>query len=509
MTAGTPSESLIPCQHCDQASRLCAHCALHASKLHVHDVAVQDPPRRPRPASVAVVQTNNVSSQPRPSTSVRAARSHNAANHNISSPTSPVLQLSSNFSNQAPPIFPQYDVQVGGYAGHHPPAQQTTPYQRSSSEPINNVSKVHASARSPSHINVAGPNNSTLQPHHAHNGAPGHSASVGMSHPQPGNTASVRPAPRPIQPSKPPYPISSGQLPGPQPAHHRPTQNRPQHQPAPVHVPRPVSPIPQVFTPPQQVIPPRNKLSKPTNPQPGQRPTHSPGPVPVQRPSPIPSPKPRPPAVSAPVSPRPPQHSQSPASPTPVPISHVVSAPHPAPNTKPQPPPLTQVATSPQVLQTIPTAQPLQPPSPDPSAVAAAAAAAPSASQQKRSKFGALKDAYGATQKTAAGRILTRVAAKTAFGAVSNVVGVELGGAVDAIDGLSNLGGTGFDVGNLVGGAVQEGMDGVYDEATGAGGKTSGGLGLKDWRRFGMGRPGMGSVPRGGGQGGNVGGVPA
>lgn len=95
------------------------------------------------------------------------------------------------------------------------------------------------------------------------------------------------------------------------------------------------------------------------------------------------------------------------------------------------------------------------------------------------------------------------MAAKTAFSAVGNVVGVELGGVVDSVEGLSNLGGTGIDVGNLVSGAVQEGFDGAHDEMVGggAGAGRGGGFGLKDWKRFGMGRPGVGGVPRGGGAG--------
>ena len=68
------------------------------------------------------------------------------------------------------------------------------------------------------------------------------------------------------------------------------------------------------------------------------------------------------------------------------------------------------------------------------------------------------------TQKNAATRFVTRVAAKTAFGAVSNVIGADISGVIDSAGGL-NLGGTGIDAGSLVGKAVTSAADAALDEA--------------------------------------------
>ena len=83
--------------------------------------------------------------------------------------------------------------------------------------------------------------------------------------------------------------------------------------------------------------------------------------------------------------------------------------------------------------------------------------------QQKRSKFAGF---VAATQKNAATRIATRVVAKTAFGALSNVVGADIGGAIDVAGGM-NLLGSGIDAGNLVGNAVTSAANSAFDEAMG------------------------------------------
>jgi hypothetical protein len=86
--------------------------------------------------------------------------------------------------------------------------------------------------------------------------------------------------------------------------------------------------------------------------------------------------------------------------------------------------------------------------------------------QQNRSRFAGFKKAYDVTQKNAATRFVTRVAAKTAFGAVTNVIGADISSVIDGAGGL-NLGGTGIDGGNLVGKAVTSAADAAFDEAMG------------------------------------------
>jgi hypothetical protein len=86
--------------------------------------------------------------------------------------------------------------------------------------------------------------------------------------------------------------------------------------------------------------------------------------------------------------------------------------------------------------------------------------------QQKRTRFAGLKKAYDVTQKNAATRIATRVVAKTAFGAVTNVIGADISGVIDGAGGL-NLGGSGIDGGSLVGQAVTSTANAAFDEAMG------------------------------------------
>jgi hypothetical protein len=77
-----------------------------------------------------------------------------------------------------------------------------------------------------------------------------------------------------------------------------------------------------------------------------------------------------------------------------------------------------------------------------------------------------LKKAYDVTQKNAATRFVTKVATRTAFSAISNVIGADLGGVVDAAGGM-NLGGTGIDGGSIVSKVVTSAADAAFDEAFG------------------------------------------
>lgn len=86
--------------------------------------------------------------------------------------------------------------------------------------------------------------------------------------------------------------------------------------------------------------------------------------------------------------------------------------------------------------------------------------------QQSRNRFAGFKKAYDVTQKNAATRFVTRVAAKSAFGAITNVIGADISGVIDAAGGLG-LGGTGVDVGSLVGQAVTSTANATFDEAMG------------------------------------------
>lgn len=122
--------------------------------------------------------------------------------------------------------------------------------------------------------------------------------------------------------------------------------------------------------------------------------------------------------------------------------------------------------------------------------------------QQKRSRFAGLKSAYDATQKNAATRLVTRVVAKTAFGAVSNAIGADISGVIDGA-GVLNLGGTGIDGGNLVGKAVTSAADALFDEAMGEDDRGSKGGGRwKNLKPNVMGR--QGARFGGGGGGGGV-----
>jgi hypothetical protein len=120
--------------------------------------------------------------------------------------------------------------------------------------------------------------------------------------------------------------------------------------------------------------------------------------------------------------------------------------------------------------------------------------------QQKRTRFAGLKKAYDVTQKNAATRIATRVVAKTAFGAVTNVIGADISGVIDGVGGL-NLGGTGIDGGSLVGQAVTSTANAAFDEAMGENDRSSHSGGRwKNLRSNVMGRQGA----RFGGGGGGV-----
>lgn len=87
---------------------------------------------------------------------------------------------------------------------------------------------------------------------------------------------------------------------------------------------------------------------------------------------------------------------------------------------------------------------------------------------------------------------------------IKETTGAELGGLIDSVDGLSNLGGTGIDVGSLASSAVMEGVDAGVDElgrrrenkaeaghGEGQGGLgggsagSGGGLGIGDLKKFG------------------------
>lgn len=119
--------------------------------------------------------------------------------------------------------------------------------------------------------------------------------------------------------------------------------------------------------------------------------------------------------------------------------------------------------------------------------------------QQKRNRLAGFKKAYDVTQKNAATRFVTRVAAKTAFSAVSNVIGADIGSVVDAAGGM-NLGGTGIDGGNLVSKVVTSTADAAFDEALGEDNRTGRGGGR--WKTLKPNVMGLQGVIFGGGSGG-------
>lgn len=163
-----------------------------------------------------------------------------------------------------------------------------------------------------------------------------------------------------------------------------------------------------------------------------------------------PLPEPSPASHTTPAEPVHPRESPQPAAPT-------------TPDT-PITPPIARLSSAPQVLVSSP-----QYPQED---------AIP---EQKRSKFTGIKKAYDVTQKNAATHFVTRVAAKTAFGAVTNVIGADISSAIDNVGGL-NLGGTGIDAGNLVGRAVTSAADTAFDEAMGE--NDRGGHGGGRWKNL-------------------------
>ena len=48
---------------------------------------------------------------------------------------------------------------------------------------------------------------------------------------------------------------------------------------------------------------------------------------------------------------------------------------------------------------------------------------------------------------------------------MSNAIGVNLGDAIDGVSGMADLGGTGIDVGNVIGNAFTSAADSTFEDA--------------------------------------------
>lgn len=455
--AGTSKLSFTTCQLCEQPPRLCMHCMQYASKLHTHAGFIESDNREP---NAVMAETSNVLR--------RKPRMYTLSYGGTIVATEPEVRV----KHQTPLSSLQNDVKAR-------PNQQKTPaiHQNSSLHPSSRVRspdpipdllhcrpspRITAITPGP-HVETTLLDRPTIRPSHTHHSRATSYLKPGtvIAHPSPTRPMEwdLRPSqalPTSVSPSKPLRPL---------PHHGQPALVSPRPHQGPLSRPsRPVCQLPPSPFPTYTAQPLPGKLTKPTRPQHGAQPGNQ-----TTMPAAAHPPSTHRPSASAPASP-----SQSPQ-----PIH---------PPTSPARPPITQVASAPPQLPTLSTAQTTGPQAQ--SAVSTITAAAPATAatnttepNKRNGRLAALKQAYAETQKTAAGRIITQVGAKTAFSAVSQVIGVEVGGLVDSTARLSDLGRgdalSAIDVGGLVGGAVQQGMDGCFEEVLGRTGAGVEGNGLQ------------------------------
>jgi hypothetical protein len=482
--AETDSSSILPCRQCNKTNRLCAHCGQYASKLHIHGLPTSDLSGSPTTSSATITQNIPVDTSLRSFISLQSPQSsinvRSSANPLPSPIPSPVPSAISNPSHRSASLYPSCSIQPpwdrsynenepyiidGGF--EYPLQQgQDVPHSRSFSDPTVGLPRSRTPLGSPQPYLGGPPHSRPVQ--HPRPVKPGMIPPLASpsSSPQPNPSGSPYRAPtqpsQPMQQLRPASPIPAISL---WPDSCRPFSSTHGQPPQPRQSSHPAAPSPPTSHQPAPTRPSHNKLAQSSYPSQSPQPAY-----PSQSPQPAyPSQSPQPAYPSQSPQPTYPSQGTQPAYPTqPTSSKQNLTDAFPSMPTRPPHPtqhPQSLAPTIPDILGT----PPVQRLSSAPQVLISTpehpqkAEAIP---QQKRHKMAGLKKAYDITQKNAATRFVTRVAAKTAFSAVSNVIGADIGGVVDAAGGL-NLGGTGIDVGSLVGKAVTTTADAAFDEALG------------------------------------------